>query len=119
MSFSFQTNLLHIESGQQTWYHSYSNIHTYSSQFRSLLSCVGKVLPHIAQMTFQLGGQPKVDLLTFSHAYQCQHYYPFENLLPLGTLVACFKPFLEYQASYEFPSPAVVPLGLSSFWKNM
>ena len=37
------------------------------------------LLPSRAQATFQLLGQPEVDLLASSCSHQCQHYYTFEN----------------------------------------
>ena len=46
--FSFQTCLLHIESGWQAWYHSNTSIHSYLSQCGSQLSFMGQVGPRVA-----------------------------------------------------------------------
>ena len=115
VSFSF-----HIESHQQAWYYSYSSIYTYPSQCERQLYTGGSLVPEwhlllfIAQATFQLWGQPEVDLLTSSYTNQHQHYYTLENPLPLAALrFNTFRHPWTYQESYVFPPSALVPLVMS------
>ena len=44
------------------------------------------LLPQVARAAFHLWGLPEVDLLASSCFTQCQHYYTWESLLPLGAL---------------------------------
>ena len=74
------------------------------------------LLPTLAQAAFCLWGLPELDLLTSSHAIQCQHYYTLESPLPLGALgLNAIKHPWMFQVSYVFPPPALVPLVLSRF----
>ena len=61
------------------------------------------LLPQIAQEAFKLWGQPEVDLLASSCTNQCQHYYTFENPLPLVAFgFNTFNHPWTYQVSYLF-----------------
>ena len=74
------------------------------------------LLPQVAQAAFHLWGLPEVDLLASSHSTQCQHYFTLEPPLPLGTLgLNAFSHPWNFQVSYVFPPPALVPLVLSKF----
>ena len=55
-------------------------------------------------------------LLASSNTNKCQHYYTWENPLPMGPfgLNAYIHPWT-YQVTYVFPPPAAVPQVLSKF----
>ena len=117
--FSFQTIMLHFESGWQALYCSFQYTHLPISVWKlNILLGVGlfsewNLLHDRAQVTFHLRGQPHVDLLASSYIIQCQHYCTMESPLPLGAfrLNAFNHPWI-YQVSYLFPPPALVPLVL-------
>ena len=68
------------------------------------------------QVAFCLWGLPEVDLLASSHSTQYNHYFTLETPLPLGALgLNAFSHPWNFQASYVFPPPALVPLVLSRF----
>ena len=70
----------------------------------------------MAQAAFCLWGLPEVDLLASSHSTQCQHYFTLETPLPLGALgLSAFSHPWNFQVSYVFPPPALVPLVLAKF----
>ena len=74
------------------------------------------LLPQVAQAAFHLWGLPEVDLVASSHSTQCQHYFTLETPLPLGALgLNAFSHPWNFQVSYVFPPPALVPLVLSKF----
>ena len=55
-----------------------------------------QLLPHIANMAFNLWGLSEVDLLVYSDSTLCQHYYSLETPLPPGGLgVECFQLLLD------------------------
>ena len=67
-------------------------------------------------MAFHLWGLPEVDLLASSHTTQYQHYYTLETPLPVGALgLNAFNHAWNFQVSYVFPPPSLVPLVLSKF----
>ena len=75
------------------------------------------LLPQVAQAAFHLWGHPEVDLLASSLSY---HSMP--ALLPLGISttsggleVECHQKSWTFQVCYVFPTPALVPLVLSTF----
>ena len=72
------------------------------------------LLPQVAQAAFHLWGLPEVDLLASSHSIQCQHYFTLETPLPLwASGLNAFNHPWNFQVSYVFPPPALVPLVLS------
>ena len=74
------------------------------------------LLPQVAEGAFYLLGLPEVDLLASSCSTQCQHYHTLESSLLLGALgLNAFNHPWMFQVSYVFPSPALVPLVLSTF----
>ena len=74
------------------------------------------LLPQVAQAAFCLWGLPEVDLLASSHSTQCHHYFTLETRLPLGALgLNAFSHPWNFQVSYVFPPPALVPIVLSKF----
>ena len=74
------------------------------------------LLSEVAQAAFHLWGLPEVDLLASSHSTQCQHYFTLETPLPVGALgLNAFSHPWNFQVSYVFPPPALVPLVLSKF----
>ena len=74
------------------------------------------LLPYIAEVPFQLGGLPDMDLLASCFTTHCQHYYTLETSLPLGTLgLNAFNHPWTYQESYIFPPATLVLLVLSKF----
>ena len=74
------------------------------------------LLPQVAQAAFRLWGLPQVDLLASSRSTQCQHYFTLETPLPLGALgLNAFSHPWNFQVSYVFPPPALVPLVLAKF----
>ena len=74
------------------------------------------LLPQVAQAAFCLWGLPEVDLLASSHSAQCYHYFTLETPLPLGALgLNAFSHPWNFQVSYVFPPPALVPLVLAKF----
>ena len=74
------------------------------------------LIPQVARAAYHLWGLPKVDLLASSHSTQCQHYFTLETLLPVGALgLNAFSHPWNFQASYVFPPPTLVPLVLSKF----
>ena len=122
LPFLSKTGLLDTESDQQAWYYSSSSIHSYPlnveadflSWDRMLLEW--HLLPQVVQAAFHLWGLPEVDLLASSHSTQCQHYFTLKTLLPLGALgLNAFSHPWNFQVSYVFPPPALVPLVLSKF----
>ena len=69
------------------------------------------LLPQVAQTAFHLWGLPEVDLLASSHSTQCQHYFTLETPLPVGALgLNAFSHPWNFQVSYVFPPPPLVPL---------
>ena len=73
------------------------------------------LLPQVAQASFHLWGLTEVDLLA-SYSTQCQHYFTLKTPLPLGALGSnAFNHPWNFQVSYVFPPPALVPLVLSKF----
>ena len=74
------------------------------------------LLPQVAQAALCLWGLPEVDLLASSCSTQCQHYFTLETPLPLGALgLNVFSHPSNFQVSYVFPPPALVPLVLAKF----
>ena len=81
---------------------------------RLLLEC--HLLPQVAQAVFCLWGLPEVDLLASFRSTQCQHYFTLETPLPVGALgLNAFSHPWNFQVSYVFPPPALVPLVLAKF----
>ena len=86
----------------------------YLSQDQLLLEWY--LLPQVAHAAFHLWGLPEVDLLTSSYSTQCKHYYTLETPLHPGIMgLNAFSHPWNFQVSYVFPSPALVPLVLSKF----
>ena len=57
-----------------------------------------------------------MNLLTSSDSTQCQHYFTLETPLPLGAFgLNAFSHPCNFQVSYVFSPPALVPLVLSKF----
>ena len=55
----------------------------------------------IAQVIFQIMGQPEVDLVASSHTTQCKHYYILENpLSPRAFELNAFNYPCIYQITY-------------------
>ena len=74
------------------------------------------LLPQVAQAAFYLWGLPEMDLLASSRSTQCQHYFTLETPLPVGALgLNAFSHPWNFQVSYVFPPPVLVPLVLSKF----
>ena len=74
------------------------------------------LLPHTAQVAFDLWDLPEVGLLASSHTTQCHCYYTLEMVLPLGVLwLNAFNHPWKYQVGYVFPPSALVPLVPSKF----
>ena len=61
------------------------------------------LFPCIGQAACQVWGQEVVDLLVSSHTNQCQHYYTWQNSLPLGALrLNTFNHPWTYQVTHVF-----------------
>ena len=89
ISFSFQTDLLNVESDQQAWYYSYSSIHCYLSQCGSQLSVTGMVVSGVTSSTLHCPSKVLTLGSTRGGSVGILIYHSMSALFHLGKCTTC------------------------------
>ena len=122
ISFSFQISLPHLGSGWQTWYYTYSSIHSYQSQGGKWLSITGKASPRVTSpslhclSTFLALGSTRggsVRNFMYQSVSPLLHFWTSITSRTLG--VKYIQPPWQFQVSNVFPPQALIPLVLFTF----